>query len=280
MWRTSQINGFGDKKTRITFKKERFLYVNNNKIVLLTFETNLKTLYYIEMWQSLINTCESTNLIFNPKTIRVDFERSAHLEIIHCFPLCDIYGCRFHLGFPYLRNEYKANPEIRKWIKYFFGLSFISPEEVFEVLCELIEILSNSDVLHFRVLAFTVYWSLLNPIVKPCIVYAAANNRVVEKRIKRIRFLSMKYILSINIYRESDVKQKMKNIVEKKIFVLVDNIVIKNIMKILHYVHEEHRVTHYLLIWVLLNESSHLILINLFYNQEIVFLKCCIMLTF
>lgn len=78
------------------------------------------------MWQSLINTCESMNLIFNPKTIRVDFERSAHLAIIRCFTLCDIYGCRFHLGqawyrklnqdFPYLRNEYKANTEIGKWI--------------------------------------------------------------------------------------------------------------------------------------------------------------------
>lgn len=117
------------QETLVTFKKERFLYVNNNKIVLLTCETNLKTLCensdyiladgtfrfcpkyfyqlytihiyknslylplvyyfltgkttidYIEMWQSLINICESMNLIFNPKTIRVDFERSAHLAI-------------------------------------------------------------------------------------------------------------------------------------------------------------------------------------------------------
>jgi len=99
------------------------------------------------------------NLIFNPKTIRVDFERSAHLAITHCFPLCNIYGCRFHLGqawyrklnqdFSYLRNEYKTNTEIGKWIKYFFGLSFISPEEVPDVFCELIEIAPNSDVLNF-----------------------------------------------------------------------------------------------------------------------------------
>jgi len=70
-----------------------------------------------------------------------------------------ICGCRFNLGkawyrklkqdFPYLRNEYKANTEIGKWIKYFFGLSSISPEEVSNVFCELIEIAPNSDVLNF-----------------------------------------------------------------------------------------------------------------------------------
>ncbi|KAF0736106.1 MULE domain-containing protein, partial [Aphis craccivora] len=137
----------------VIYKKEKFIFIDNNKIMLLTCETSLKTLcensehiladgtfrycpkyfyqlytiltykngktttHYIEMWQSLTNTCESMNLIFNPKTIRVDFERN-------------IYGCRFHLGqawyrklnqdFPYLRNKYKANTEIGKWIKYFF----------------------------------------------------------------------------------------------------------------------------------------------------------------
>lgn len=68
-------------------------------------------------------------------------------------------SCRFYLGqawyrklnqdFPSLRNEYKANTEVGKWIKYFFGLSFISPEEVSDVFCELIEIAPNSDVLYF-----------------------------------------------------------------------------------------------------------------------------------
>lgn len=195
------------QETILTFKKEQFLYINDNKVVSLTCKTNLKTLCdnseliladgtfrycpryfyqlytihiyknglylplayyfltgkttndYIEMWQSLINLCNSNNLVFEPKSIRVDFEKSAHLAIQHCFPLCDIYGCRFHLGqawyrklnqdFPALRNEYKANTEVGKWIKYFFGLSFISPEEVSDQFCELIEIAPNSDVLHF-----------------------------------------------------------------------------------------------------------------------------------
>ncbi|CAI6347012.1 unnamed protein product [Macrosiphum euphorbiae] len=111
------------------------------------------------MWQSLINLCNSNSLVFEPKSIRVDFEKSAHLAIQHCFPLYNIYGCRFHLGqawyrklnqdFLSLSNEYKANTEVGKWIKYFFGLSFISPEEVSDVFCELIERAPNSDVLHF-----------------------------------------------------------------------------------------------------------------------------------
>ncbi len=36
------------------------------------FLTGKTTTDYIEMWQSLKNTCKSMNLIFNPKTIRVN----------------------------------------------------------------------------------------------------------------------------------------------------------------------------------------------------------------
>lgn len=52
--------------------------------------------------------------------------------------------------FPYLRNEYKVNTEFGKWIKYFFGLSFIPSEEVSDVFSELIEIAPINDVLMFR----------------------------------------------------------------------------------------------------------------------------------
>jgi len=194
------------QETLLTFKKEKCLYINDNKIVSLTSETNLKTLcdnsefiladgtfrycpryfyqlytihiyknglylplanyfltgkttnHYIEIWQSLINLCNSMKLVFDPKSIRVDFEKTAHLAIQLCFPLCNTYDCRSNLGqaryrklnqdFPSLRNEYKANTKVGKWIKNFFGLSFISPEVVPGVFCEF-EITPNSDVLKF-----------------------------------------------------------------------------------------------------------------------------------
>lgn len=131
------------------------------------FLTGKTTQNYIEMWKSLTHLCNSMNLVFNPKKVRVDFERSAHLAIQHCFPLCNILGCRFHLGqawyrkinedFPALRNEYKNDTEIGKWIKYFFGLAFLSPEEVSDVFFELIEIAPNNNALGFSNYVYKTY---------------------------------------------------------------------------------------------------------------------------
>ncbi|XP_060868643.1 uncharacterized protein LOC132943633, partial [Metopolophium dirhodum] len=79
----------------------------------------------------------------------LDFEKSAHIVIEESFPTVHIIACQFHLGQSwyrkiqsnnYLLNQYKNNTEIGLWLKYFFGLAFLPPEQVDDGFVELISI--------------------------------------------------------------------------------------------------------------------------------------------
>jgi len=76
-----------------------------------------------------------------------DFEKTAHNAVLQIFPNCKIACCNFHLGQNWFRHiqqhkilssEYLNNDsEIGKWIKYFFGLSYLPPEEFSDGFCDL-----------------------------------------------------------------------------------------------------------------------------------------------
>lgn len=103
---------------------------------------------YERMWKFLRHISFSMNIDLNIQNIRFDFERGAQNAVQIEFPGCVVRGCRFHLGqswyrklntdLPLLRNEYIANTPTGLWLKRFFGLPFIAPEEVFDTFFELI----------------------------------------------------------------------------------------------------------------------------------------------
>ncbi|XP_065203979.1 uncharacterized protein LOC135834068 [Planococcus citri] len=92
--------------------------------------------------------------------IYMDYEIAAHQSIKSFRSSCIIKGCRFHLSqawyrkiqkdFPLIRREYETkHSEIGDWVKCFFGLSFLPPNDAEEAVAELIEICPSQDVIPF-----------------------------------------------------------------------------------------------------------------------------------
>jgi hypothetical protein len=79
------------------------------------------------------------------KTIHLDFEDRMHVTVTNLFPDVVIRSCRFHLGQAWWRTiqalglakEYKKNvTDISKWLRHFFGLAFLNPEDVGDSFAE------------------------------------------------------------------------------------------------------------------------------------------------
>jgi len=114
--------------------------IHNNHYIPLIFclLPNKQKEIYTQTFRMLCNECEKLNLKFLPQTIYVDFEEAIHNSILSVWPEINIKGCRFHLGQSWWRkiqnlgltNEYKSDSELSKYLKYFFGLPFLHPEEV------------------------------------------------------------------------------------------------------------------------------------------------------
>lgn len=128
------------------------VYINNfNVPVAFCFLNNKLTDTYINMWKTLQNIClKTTGNIINLRHFHADFEKAAHKAVLTIFPNCKIAGCNFHLGQNWFRHiqkykilltEYKNNDsELGKWMKCFFGLSYLPPEEVSDGFCDLMSI--------------------------------------------------------------------------------------------------------------------------------------------
>jgi len=103
------------------------------------------------MWNTLQNICiQITGNITHLSNFHVDFEKAAHNAVLQIFLNCKIACCNFHLGQNWfkhiqqhkiLSSEYLNNDsEIGKWMKYFFGLSYLPPEEVSDGFGDLMSI--------------------------------------------------------------------------------------------------------------------------------------------
>jgi len=127
------------------------VFLNNFYIpVAYCFLRNKHTNTYIHMWQSLHNIrLQMTGNKINLIHFHADFEKAAHNAVLQIFPQCKIFGCTFHLGQNWFRqiqqnnillSEYFKNSEIGKWMKYFYGLSYLPPNEVSDGFTDLMAI--------------------------------------------------------------------------------------------------------------------------------------------
>lgn len=98
---------------------------------------------YELMWTELQKlSVQMVGQEFNLTFFHADFEIAAHKAILNKFPGCQIIGCRFHVSQSWFRHIQSdkfllrayndKNSETGKWLKYFFGLSLLPPEEVFD----------------------------------------------------------------------------------------------------------------------------------------------------
>jgi len=79
-----------------------------------------------------------------------DFEKAPHIAVLQNFSQCIIICCKFHLRKNWFKrlqknksvlNEYSKNDsEIGRWLKYFFGLPYLSPNDVPDAFTEIISI--------------------------------------------------------------------------------------------------------------------------------------------
>uniref|UniRef100_A0A2S2QBL8 MULE transposase domain-containing protein n=1 Tax=Sipha flava TaxID=143950 RepID=A0A2S2QBL8_9HEMI len=114
--------------------------LQNDKYIPLLFfllpDKELKT--YEKAFFHILSECNKINIIFSPKKVFADFEKAIHLAILSVWPSITLKGCRFHLGQSWYRkiqsiglsSEYKIDSDSSKYLKYFFGLPFLHPDEV------------------------------------------------------------------------------------------------------------------------------------------------------
>lgn len=75
---------------------------------------------------------------YTPRTVYVDFEEAIHSAVRHVWPSSVIQGCRFHLGqswyrriqFLGLAKTYRSNTAAGSYLRAYFGLAFMDPNEV------------------------------------------------------------------------------------------------------------------------------------------------------
>lgn len=81
---------------------------------------------------------------FSPRTVFADFERAIHGAVRKVWPLSKLFGCRFHLGQSWFRKMqslglqrvYRTRSGDGAFLRTFFGLPFLKPEDVLDCLLE------------------------------------------------------------------------------------------------------------------------------------------------
>lgn len=126
-------------------------------IFVLLINNNQKT--YLTMWNYIKKICAELNLTFYPKIFRLDFDRNIYLSMRSMFPDCMLLGCRYHVAKAWhrklntemfeLRDHFNdGTSEIGNWLRVFFGLAFLPPDQISDAFCELIEEAPNcTDIL-------------------------------------------------------------------------------------------------------------------------------------
>ena len=91
------------------------------------------------MFQHFVNVCRSNGLDLQISAIHLDFEEAVHDAVKWLWPDEAIRGCHLYLSQARWRKiqasglacEYKNQDSgVGKWLRSFFGLSFLKPEEI------------------------------------------------------------------------------------------------------------------------------------------------------
>ncbi|XP_016663060.1 uncharacterized protein LOC107884772 [Acyrthosiphon pisum] len=99
----------------------------------------------------------------SPTDIFIDFESAIHSAVADVFPNAQIRGCRFHLGQSWWRKIqslgltklYNDNTDDSHYLKYFFGLPFLEPENVIDCFTD--DFLAIQPAENDRIVIFTDY---------------------------------------------------------------------------------------------------------------------------
>ncbi|KAL4091944.1 hypothetical protein QTP88_026543 [Uroleucon formosanum] len=103
------------------------------------------------------NSCGHANLVFS------DFEQAIHTAIKDVWPTTNLKACRFHLGQAWFRKmqslglakPYMKPGEMSEYLKLFFGLPFLRPDEVDD--CFVTDIMALLPPNNSKLTAFTDY---------------------------------------------------------------------------------------------------------------------------
>lgn len=109
--------------------------------VIFAFLSSKSTDTYRTLWSNIKELClYQLKLAPEITDIYLDFELAAHNAIKAEFPTCNIHGCNFHLCQSWYRRiqkdkkllrHYRGNSDVGKWLKLFYGLSYIPHEIVY-----------------------------------------------------------------------------------------------------------------------------------------------------
>jgi len=108
---------------------------------------------YQKMLDIVKEQCLTMGLNPSPAVIMLDFEVSAMDAFRKVWPTASIRCCRFHMGQAMYRkvcdlglaSAYKDDAETGKWLKHFFRLSLLSPDEVGDAFAVMADAPQNSS---------------------------------------------------------------------------------------------------------------------------------------
>lgn len=109
---------------------------------------NVKT--YDTMLKELLLYAETSNVLLNPKSILIDFEKALFNAFPEKFPKSSIKGCYFHFSQNIWRQIKKKifaglsdDDEARRQIENIIMLPLLPPQEINEAFSNIIEAISN-----------------------------------------------------------------------------------------------------------------------------------------
>jgi hypothetical protein len=103
------------------------------------------------MFQDLVQSCSQSGVNLDLSVLHLDFEISIHEAVLSIWPNVLIKACQLHIGQAWnrkiqnlgLSGEYKdPASDIGKWLKKFFGLSYLESADVAD--CFAFDILQNA----------------------------------------------------------------------------------------------------------------------------------------